>query len=137
MKWKFPNKAKVDFTLLRDGDGQTTQDWQVSAYPTSFLGDMKGEFRYVAHGARKWDAPDQDGKPDQQTRVMPPVSDYGLRPNPSYTTNTHCPALTQSELFQLPVQCPLADAQRAGYQPAVAIVRIQQVRDMVRLDVLQ
>ena len=58
MKWKFPNKAKVDFTLLRDGDGQTTQDWQVSAYPTSFLVGMKGEFRYVAHGARKWDAPD-------------------------------------------------------------------------------
>ena len=56
--WKFLSRVKVDFTLLRDSDGQATRDWEVRVYPTSFLVDGKGEIRYVAHGAREWDAPD-------------------------------------------------------------------------------
>ena len=56
--WKFLSRVKVDFTLLRDSDGQATRDWEVRVYPTSFLVDGKGEIRYIARGAREWDAPD-------------------------------------------------------------------------------
>ena len=56
--WKFLSRVKVDFTLLRDSDGQAARNRAVSTYPTSFLVDGKGEIRYVARGARKWDTPD-------------------------------------------------------------------------------
>jgi thiol-disulfide isomerase/thioredoxin len=56
--WKFLSRVKVDFTLLRDSDGLATRDWEVHGYPTSFLVDARGEIRYIARGARKWDAPD-------------------------------------------------------------------------------
>ena len=55
--WKFLGKVKVDFTLLRDSDGQAAGDWEVTTYPTSFLVDGRGELRYFAQGARKWDEP--------------------------------------------------------------------------------
>ena len=56
--WKFLNRVNVDFTQLRDSDGQAARDWEVSVYPTSFLLDGEGVIRYVTHGARKWDAPE-------------------------------------------------------------------------------
>jgi thiol-disulfide isomerase/thioredoxin len=56
--WKFLGKVKVDFTLLRDSDGQTAREWEVTTYPTSFLIDRTGTVRYLAHGAVKWDAPE-------------------------------------------------------------------------------
>jgi len=56
--WKFLNKVKVDFTLLRDSDGQVAKDWQVNVYPASYLIDPTGKIRYVAYGPRQWDSPE-------------------------------------------------------------------------------
>ena len=56
--WKFLNKVKVDFTLLRDSDGQVAKDWQVNVYPASYLIDLTGNIRYVAYGPRQWDSPE-------------------------------------------------------------------------------
>ena len=56
--WKFLNTVKVDFTLLRDSDGQVAKDWQVNVYPASYLVDPAGEIRYVAYGPRDWDNPE-------------------------------------------------------------------------------
>ena len=47
------------------------------------------------------------------------------------------PHSTQAELLQFPVERALTDAQRVGNLPAVAIVPAQQVRNMLRLDILQ
>ena len=43
----------------------------------------------------------------------------------------------EAELFQLPVQRTFTDAQRRGDLAAVAVMCVQQVSDMLRLDVLQ
>jgi len=56
--WKFLNRVKVDFTLLRDSDGRVARDWQVNVYPASYLVDPAGEIRYVAYGPRQWDNPE-------------------------------------------------------------------------------
>lgn len=56
--WKFLNKVQVHFPLLLDPEGKTAANWQVDFYPSSYLIDPAGRIRYVAFGARVWDAPE-------------------------------------------------------------------------------
>lgn len=53
--WNFAARLGLRFPLLLDPRGQTTSDWQVVVYPTSFLVDPQGRIRYVTYGPRIWD----------------------------------------------------------------------------------
>lgn len=53
--WRFLKRIRVDFPLLLDIEGSTSEDWDVSVYPTSFLLDTNGRIRHVVHGALEWD----------------------------------------------------------------------------------
>ena len=56
--WKFRKLLRVNFTVLLDKDGDTSKDWGVQIYPTSYLIDPAGRIRYVAYGILAWDDKD-------------------------------------------------------------------------------
>jgi thiol-disulfide isomerase/thioredoxin len=56
--WKFHKLIKVDFPLLLDSDGGTSEAWQVVVYPSSYLLDTTGQIRYQVTGMLEWDAPE-------------------------------------------------------------------------------
>jgi len=45
----------IDFTVLLDRSGETSQSWQVTGMPTTFVIDRKGRIVHKIVGKREWD----------------------------------------------------------------------------------
>ncbi len=54
----FMRRVHVDFPVLLDDDGRVSGDWQVFAFPSSFLVDRAGRVRYSVNNAIAWDDPE-------------------------------------------------------------------------------
>jgi thiol-disulfide isomerase/thioredoxin len=54
----FMQRVKVDFPVLLDHSGVTAHRWNVISYPSTFVIDRQGQFRYGANAAIEWDAPE-------------------------------------------------------------------------------
>jgi thiol-disulfide isomerase/thioredoxin len=54
----FMQKVNVDFPVLLDLSGATAHRWKVITYPSTFVIDRQGKFRYGVNAALKWDAPE-------------------------------------------------------------------------------
>lgn len=52
------NQVHVSFPILLDSDGKALQDWQVFAFPSSFIIDAHGKIRYALFGSILWDTPE-------------------------------------------------------------------------------
>lgn len=52
---QFMEKVQVDFPVLIDPQGQTSDAWKVFAFPSSFLIDREGRIRYSINTAIEWD----------------------------------------------------------------------------------
>ncbi len=48
----------LDFPVLLDENMVVTKQWKVRALPTSYIVDRSGRARYIATGARNFDAPE-------------------------------------------------------------------------------
>ncbi|MEW8385255.1 MAG: TlpA family protein disulfide reductase, partial [Candidatus Thiodiazotropha taylori] len=44
------------FPVLMDQDGETSLNWQVFSFPSSFIIDRAGRIRYSANRAINWDS---------------------------------------------------------------------------------
>ena len=51
----FFKQLKVDLPVWLDPDGETVKDWKISAFPTSYVVDTKGNMYYGLFGAINWD----------------------------------------------------------------------------------
>ena len=51
------NKSPINFTVLLDERIELT-NWEVSAIPTTFLIDDKGNIIYKVEGEKEWDSPE-------------------------------------------------------------------------------
>lgn len=49
---------KVNFPILLDPEGDVVEQWMITAVPTTFIIDPKGEIRYALFGGIEWDKPD-------------------------------------------------------------------------------
>jgi peroxiredoxin len=49
------HKIKVNFPILLDPDGTVVEQWMISAVPTTFILDPKGNIRYALYGGLEWD----------------------------------------------------------------------------------
>lgn len=54
----FLERIDVDFTILMDPAGRALRDWNVLAYPTSYVIDRDGKIRYALFGAIEWMEPE-------------------------------------------------------------------------------
>jgi thiol-disulfide isomerase/thioredoxin len=54
----FMQKVDVDFPVLLDHSGATAHRWKVITYPSTFVIDRQGKFRYGVNAAIEWDAPE-------------------------------------------------------------------------------
>jgi thiol-disulfide isomerase/thioredoxin len=54
----FMQRVNVDFPVLLDHDGATAHRWKVITYPSTFVIDRQGKFRYGVNAAIEWDAPE-------------------------------------------------------------------------------
>jgi len=54
----FMQKTDVDFPVLLDLSGATAHRWKVITYPSTFVIDRQGKFRYGVNAALEWDAPE-------------------------------------------------------------------------------
>jgi thiol-disulfide isomerase/thioredoxin len=55
---RFMEQVKVDFPVLLDRSGSTAHRWNVITYPSTFVIDRQGKFRYGVNAAIEWDAPE-------------------------------------------------------------------------------
>ena len=55
---EFLTEIKVDFPILMDRDGTLSNDWNVFAFPSSFLVDKQGMVRYSINSGAIWDDPE-------------------------------------------------------------------------------
>lgn len=55
---KFLQQVKVDFPVLLDHSGATAHRWNVITYPSTFVIDRQGKFRYGVNAAIEWDTPE-------------------------------------------------------------------------------
>lgn len=55
---KFMKLIGVRLTALLDDKGENFKAWGGTIYPTSFVLDREGQFRYVAYGPLEWDGED-------------------------------------------------------------------------------
>ena len=51
----FLNDFPIDFPVLLDQRGRTSQEWQVRGLPTTFVLNAHGEIVYRVVGEREWD----------------------------------------------------------------------------------
>jgi thiol-disulfide isomerase/thioredoxin len=54
----FLGRIGVDFTILMDPAGRALRDWNVLAYPTSYVIGRHGDIRYALFGAIEWMEPE-------------------------------------------------------------------------------
>ena len=55
---EFLQKVKVDFPVLLDKDGQVAAQWNVLAFPATFIIAADGKITYGVNGALYWDSPE-------------------------------------------------------------------------------
>ncbi|MBN2864513.1 MAG: TlpA family protein disulfide reductase [Thiotrichales bacterium] len=63
----FVKEVKVDFPILLDRDGKVSEQWNIFAFPSSFLVDANGLIRYSLNAGSIWDSPEML---DYQREVM-------------------------------------------------------------------
>ena len=54
----FLEQVEVDFPVLLDRNGTTAHNWKVITYPSTFVIDSHGKFRYGTNAAIEWDTPE-------------------------------------------------------------------------------
>ena len=54
----FVKEVKVDFPILLDSDGNVSKQWNIFAFPSSFLVDANGLIRYSLNAGSIWDSPE-------------------------------------------------------------------------------
>jgi len=64
---EFVKKVKVDFPILLDSDGKLSEQWNIFAFPSSFLIDANGQIHYSINAGSIWDSPEMI---DYLTEVM-------------------------------------------------------------------
>ena len=52
------HKVNVDFPILLDIHGNAMRQWNVMAFPTSFVIDKQGKIRYALFGSVDWETPE-------------------------------------------------------------------------------
>ncbi|MEA3406400.1 MAG: TlpA disulfide reductase family protein, partial [Pseudomonadota bacterium] len=55
---EFVKEVKVDFPILLDSDGEVSKQWNIFAFPSSFLVDANGMIRYSLNAGSIWDSPE-------------------------------------------------------------------------------
>ena len=55
---EFVKKVKVDFPILLDSDGKVSEQWNIFAFPSSFLIDANGQIHYSINAGSIWDSPE-------------------------------------------------------------------------------
>jgi len=55
---EFVKEVQVDFPILLDLDGKVSEQWNIFAFPSSFLVDANGQIRYSINAGSIWDSPE-------------------------------------------------------------------------------
>jgi len=53
----FLKSVQVDFPVLIDLDGKVSNQYEIFAFPSSFVIDAQGQLRYSVNAAIEWDEP--------------------------------------------------------------------------------